>query len=525
MAKRREYEKLLLENSYYRMFIDLEDDIKNYIKYQDMIQNANDEELIQDYTEGKYDYLYRIKESVRYVFGDNMHIVDDDEGRLNYSVIQRYFVDNEIRNKLIEINDGNILHILQVMKNDRTLYNVRYASLRDNYYEALGFDKEEIDNKITEIRNKFQERRQCFKDKEDGRFNYGIHQDVTAEEDSLVEGERRFDKDVRYYEFTGIVPSAFQEVKVTRYLNHEILGRLSVFKNSLNAYGKNEYTLLKVHDKNFQPYVVAYCLDEKDGRWQQGTYFDNYLDAENCFRIKTELNNYYDDVLNLLHDYNEYLNTGIGGNEEKIDTNKLVYENNYEISLMGTTIEESEEDWIQMTYDLKTNTFKYYLNEKLIAQEKYYLDDLRHDLSYGDFDIFYRAILDKVDEYKSGVEVDGVVFFRDDETEEFENNADSEELLKERVAQKLNALMYDYNPYEYGDNELSSSPVGLNGEGNNYDMCLDMLDKKDYSKIDTIIADISEDSDSAEFEDRINDLNNDLKTLKGLQIRIFRRTS
>ncbi len=307
---------------------------------------------------------------------------------------------------------------------------------------------------------------------------------------------------------------------VIRYLNHETLGQLNIFKTTLNEEGKNKYTLLKVENKTFEPYVVAFCLDEKDGRWQQGTYFNDYKYAENCFRIKSDLSDSYSEVIDFLQDYNKYLNATGTPEGEEVDAYRLINEFNYEVNLMGTTEEDNEENFIGMSYDLKTNTLKYYLNDKLIAQESYCLDDLTKDLSYEDFDIFYGATMDKIDEYRKGVEVDRTVFFRDEETlNEPEPNTDSLEMLKEQVAQKLNTLMYDYDPYGYGDSELTSSNIGINAEGNNYDMCLDMINNKEYSKIDEIIADIVEDSVPKEFEDKINDINNDLKTLKGLQMK------
>lgn len=449
--KIEESEKEMLDISYYRMFISLEDDIKSYIKYQNMIKNADDKELIQYYTEAKYNYLERIDNSVWWAFNDNMDIVDDDEGRLNYSVVKRYFVDNEIEeNKSLEVNDGNILHILREMKIKRFLYDLRYKVAHDNYYKALGFDKEKVDNRIKVINHKFDKEHEYLRDKEDGMYDNGVPQySAYYEDDELSLAEERFEKRVRFYRTTGIVPSTIiseieLEMKnITGYLNHETLGQLNIYKTPLDYDGNKNYALLKIENKPSAPFIVADWDDVKEGKLQEYNYyaFNDYKDAENCFKIETELNTNYYRVVSLMSAYEGMIWRGLaaddGQNLYTDDLDKLINENNYELNLIENIDKRNEEDRIRMSYDLKTNTFKYYLNDKLIAQESYCLDDLEKDLSYEDYNIFYDATLDKVDEYRKGEEVEGTIFFRDEEnTNELIPNTDSLEMLKEEVEEK-----------------------------------------------------------------------------------------
>ncbi len=306
-----------------------------------------------------------------------------------------------------------------------------------------------------------------------------------------------------------------EENKIIRTLNHETLGELSVFKNHLNENGQNLYTLLKINNSSYEPYVVAFRLDEKDGRWQHGAYFSKLEDAEDYFKIATELHNSFYEVKEFVKTYNTYEEEVFGNKyseREKTTIHEVLTEMDSEVPIMYTTDEDTEEE-LRMTYDLKTNTYKYYLNERLFAQEKYSLEDVISDLEFCEFDLFYYGATKMVEQYKRGEVVAFTVFYDANEQDESMDN----DLLKEKIAQKLNALMYDADPYEYNDNELTSNPIGLNGEGNNYDFCLDMLDKQEYTKIDDILTDILEENEEKEIEDRIYDLNNDLKQLKGIE--------
>ena len=50
---------------------------------------------------------------------------------------------------------------------------------------------------------------------------------------------------------------------------------------------KGNYTLLKLANVSYQPYVVAYKFNKSDNTWNQGHYFEIYGEARLFFREKT----------------------------------------------------------------------------------------------------------------------------------------------------------------------------------------------------------------------------------------------
>lgn len=208
-------EKYIEACNYLYFLNNVADNIKDVLKYQTRVEILNsilkDSQNTNGIDSQKKAVIKEIAERYEICMNDckydihneNEYFVASDY-TLDYEQIQNY-VDKNLFNSDIEVNQENITKIINEMEKHKEKYESVKKELENDYYSALGTTKEDVKKEFENLYNEISERINFLEE------TYGDNSDYHYEHSLVSSVHDDFFKADIFYEKTGIVPSIIEE--------------------------------------------------------------------------------------------------------------------------------------------------------------------------------------------------------------------------------------------------------------------------------------------------------------------------